>query len=240
MLMQALLSWARLAGVVALVAALFPFSAHGQSRYDQANIIPKNDAIYPILAECRSAMQKREEEGKQVRSTFRDWIKIDSPAAAKLFPNLRFASLVWDMHRHPEYKGEVSLALGLEMVVAVDTKTNRLAKELWVYDNHDEFGKLLADYKATLRDAAEAKLVWDASCDIYGKGSKMAAMKKIADSEWHLGITSYDQTTSVVDGFKTVVTRTHYMRVLVDPKTGQITSSGTKVDSSNERKVPAK
>jgi hypothetical protein len=238
--MQGVVSFARHAGVLALAAALLPVSARGQTRYDPANIISKEDVISSVLAEYRAAMQKREEERKQVRSTFRDWIKVTSPAAAKLFPDLRFASLVWDMHRHPEYKGPVSLALGLEMVVAIDRKTNRLTRELWVYNNHDEFGKLLADYKVTLRDAAEAKLVWDASCDIYGMGSKTAPMKKISDSEWRLGITSYDQTTSVVDGFKTVVTSTHYLRVLVDPKTGQITSSGTRVDSSNTRKVPAK
>jgi len=29
--------------------------------------------------------------------------------------------------------------------VAIEAKTNRLARELWVYNNHDEFGKLLAD-----------------------------------------------------------------------------------------------
>jgi hypothetical protein len=167
-------------------------------------------------------------------------MKVDSPAAAKLFPNLRFASLVWDMHRHPESKEQVGLAQGLEMVVAIDTKTNRLTKELWIHDNHEKLGKLLADYKVTLRDAAEARLIWDAACDIYGQGSKTAPMKKISDSEWRFGIESHDQTTSVVDGFKTVVTRTYYMKVLVDPKTGQITSSGITVDSSNKRKVPAK
>jgi hypothetical protein len=238
--MQAVASLARHASVVALAAVLFPAAGHGQTRHDPANIISNKDAIYPVLAEYRAAMQKREEEGKQVRSTFRDWIKVDSPAAAKLFPNLRFASLVSDMHRHPEYEGQVSLAQGLEMVVAIDTKTNRLARELWVHNNHDQFGKLLADYKVTLRDAAEAKLVWDASCDIYGQGSKTAPMKRISESEWRLGIESHDQTTSEVDGFKTVVTRTYYTRVLVDPKTGQIISSATTVDSSNNRKVPAK
>ena len=181
--MQTALSLAHYAGVVALAAVLFPVSGHGQTRHDPANIIFKKDAIYPVLTEYRAAMQKGEEEEKQVRSTFHDWIKVDSPAAAKLFPNLRFASLVWDMHRHPESKGRVSLAQGLEMVVAIDTKTNRLTKELWVHDNHDKFGKLLADYKVTLRDAAEAKLIWDASCDIYGQGSKTAPMKKISDSE---------------------------------------------------------
>ncbi len=238
--MQTALFLARYAGVVALAAVLFPVSGHGQTRHDPANIISKKDAIYPVLTEFRTAMQKREEEEKQVRSTFHDWIKVDSPAAAKLFPNLRFASLVWDMHCHPESKERVSLAQGLEMVVAIDTKTNRLAKELGVYDNHDKFGKLLADYKATLRDAAEARLIWDASCDVYGQGSKTAPLKKITDSEWQLGIQSHDQTTSVVDGFKTVVTRTYYMKVLVDPKTGQIISSATTVETSNTRNVPAK
>jgi hypothetical protein len=237
--MQAALFLARHAGVVALAAVLLPVSANGQARQNPANIISKKDAIYPVLAEYRAAMQKREEEGKQVRSTFHDWIEVDSPAAAKLFPNLRFASLQWDMHHHPEYKGQpLSLALGLKMVVAVDTKRNRLARELWVHNNHDEFGKLLADFKVKLRNAAEAKLVWDASCDIYGQGSQTAPMKKVSDSEWHFGIESHDQTTSVVDGFKTVQTITYYMRVLVDPKTGQVSYSRTTVDYSQHRKVP--
>lgn len=239
--MPAVLSLARFASVlvVAFAVVQFPVSAHAQTRYDPANIISKMDPIYPALAEYKAKMQKREEEEKQVRSTFHDWIKIDSTAASKLFPDLRFASLVWDMHRHPEYKGPISLAAGLEMVVAIDAKTKRIARELWVYNNHDEFGKLLADYKVTVRNAAEAKLVWDASCEIYGMGSKTDPMKKISDSEWHLGITSYDQTTSVVDGFKTVVTRTHYMKVLVDAKTGQVVSSATTVDTSDIRKLPA-
>ena len=144
--MQAFSSSCCLFGLVAFAFVLFPDTGHGQPRHDAANIIPKNDPIYPLLAEYQAAMVKREEAGKQVRSTFRDWIKVDSPAAAKLFPNLRFASLRWDMHRHPESKGEaVSLALGLEMIVAIDTAANRLARELWVYNSHEAFGKLLAD-----------------------------------------------------------------------------------------------
>ncbi len=238
--MQTAVFFARYAGVVALAAVLFPGSGHGQTRHDPANIVSKKDPIYPTLADYLAGMRRREEEEKQVRSDFREWVKVDSPAAAKLFPNLRFASLVWDMRRHPEFKGQVSLAQGLEMVVAIDTKTNRLARDLWVFNDHDEFGKLLADYKVTLRDAAEAKLVWDASCDIYGQGSKTSPLKKVSDSEWRLGITSYDHTTSIDNGSQTVQTRTYYMKVLIDPKTGRIISSATKVDYSDIRKEPAK
>ena len=65
-------------------------------------------------------------------------------------------------------------------------------------------------------------------------------MKKISASEWRLGLSSYDQTISVADGFMTVVTRTHYMQVLVDAETGRIGSAETKVDTTDERKIPAK
>jgi hypothetical protein len=237
--MPVLLSSARRAGVVLLAVALFPAPGHGQLRNDPTNAISKDDPIYPPLAAYQTAMQRREEEGKQFRSTFQDWIRVDSPAAARLFPNLRFASLRWDMHRHPEAKGPLALAVGLELVAAIDTTTHRVVRELWCHGNHEEFGKLLVDHKVTLRDATEAKLVWDASCVLYGQGSKTAPLKKMSASEWRLGISSYDQTTSVVDGVKTVVTRTHYTRVLVDPKTARITSWESRVDSSNERKMSA-
>jgi hypothetical protein len=237
--MRTIWSAARRAGIAVLAVALFPPPGHGQLRNDLANAISKDDPIYACLAAYQAAMQRREEEDKQIRSTFQDWIRVNSPAAAQLFPNLRFASLRWDMHRHPEAKGPLALATGLEIVVAIDTTTNRLLRELWCYGNHEEFGKLLVDYKVTLRDATEAKLVWEASCDLYGQGSKTAPMKKVSASEWRLGISSYDQTTSVVDGVKTVVTRTHSTRVLLDPKTARITSWENRVDSSNERKMPA-
>jgi hypothetical protein len=239
MAMKHVFSSARLVVAVALVATLGPTSSHGQLRYDKSKVIPKNDPISPLLADYLAKMRKSEDEQKSSRSTYLDWIKVDAPAAAKLFPNLRFAALRWDMNRHPQAKGPVSLALGLEMVLAIDTTTYRLAKELWVYGNHEAYGQLLSESKVTLRNADEAKLVWDASREIYGQGSD-AAPRKISDSEWRMGVSSYDQTTSVSGGVKTVVTRTHYMRVLVDPKTGQITSSELKVDSSKPRTMPAK
>src|ERR1700722_684888 len=175
--------FARLATVVALAVAVFPAAGQSQLRNDPANAVAKDDPIYPLLAAHRATLQKREEEGKETRSTFRAWMRVDSPATARLFPNLRFYSLRWDMHRHPEAKEPVVLALDLETVVAIETTTKRVARELWVYDNHEEFGNLLNDYKVTLRNAAEATLVWDASCDIYGQGSKTAPMKKILATE---------------------------------------------------------
>ena len=95
-------------------------------------------------------------------------------------------------------------------------------------------------YKVTLRDAKEAQRIWEASCEIYGQGSKTYPSKRISDTEWRLGISSFDQSWAVVDGLKTVVTHTHYLRVLVDPKTGRVTSAESKSDSSKERLLPAK
>jgi hypothetical protein len=42
-----------------------------------------------------------------------------------------------------------------------------------------------------------------------------------------------------VQGFKKVVTNTHYYKVVVDPKTNRITSWESRVDTSNERFIPA-
>ena len=143
--------------MVALATVLFPVSRHGPTRHDPANIIFKKDAIYPVVPEYRAAIRSKKEE-KPVRSTFHDWIKVDSPAAQTLrsHGSHRWCGICLAT-RSP--KDRVSLAQGLEMVVAIDTKTNRTTKELSVHDNHDKFGKLLADYKVTLRDAAEAKLM---------------------------------------------------------------------------------
>src|SRR6516225_3519934 len=96
--MRTIWSAARRAGIAVLAVALFPPPGHGQLRNDLANAISKDDPIYACLAAYQAAMQRREEEDKQIRSTFQDWIRVNSPAAAQLFPNLRFASLRWDMH----------------------------------------------------------------------------------------------------------------------------------------------
>lgn len=61
----------------------------------------------------------------------------------------------------------------------------------------------------------------------------------MADTEWRLGRSGYDQTVASDGGFRTVVTRTHYKRVRTDPKTYRVLSWESVVDTSNERRVPA-
>ncbi len=202
--------------------------------------IPKTDSIYPVLAAHQAAIAKRYEDGKCARPLFSDWMRVNSPAAAKLFPKLQFASISWSLRRHPEAKGSVALAEGLKVTVAIDAATKRIIKELHCGGNYEAYGKLLVDRRALLRDAAEAKLVWEAFGDIHHIGSKKWPCKKVSASEWHLGISRSDQTKSVADGFKTVVTQTYYAKVLVDSKTGRITSWESKVDSSDERKIPTR
>ena len=145
---------------------------------------------------------------------------VNSPATAQLFPKLQFASISRSWDGHP--------ADDLGVTVAIDTAAKRIVKELLRYGNYEKYGELLVDHRVTLRDAADAKLIWDAFCDIHHRHWKDHPLKKVSASEWHLGISQYDQT------------RTHYMKVLVDPRTGQITSWESKVDSSDERKIPTK
>jgi len=124
--------------------------------------------------------------------------------------------------------------------VAIDTTTKRFVEELPCWGNYEAYGKLLVDHRVPLRDTADAKLVWDVFCDVHHRHWKHYPLKKVLANEWHLGIYRYAQTTSVVDEIKTEVTRTHYTKVLVDPKTGQVNSWESKMDSSDERKIPTK
>jgi hypothetical protein len=228
MLMRILFSAAVISGLLLGVQLTMCAPAYGQIRFDTSTAVPKTDPIYPVLAEHKALIEMRSEGCKSAQPTFSDWVWVNSPAAAQLFPKLQFASMSFS----------AACAHGLEVTVAIDTATKCLVKELYCYGSYEAYGELLVDHRVPLRDAADAKLVWDAFCDIHHRHWKDLPLKKVSASEWHLGISQYDQTTSVVGEFKTVVTQTHYKKVLVDPRTGQITSWESKGDSSDERKIP--
>jgi hypothetical protein len=178
----------------ALVLGACCLAASGQLRAGEDKLVAKTDPIFPTLDAFRASLANDYEKGKQIRAIFSAWRHVDSTAAAKLFPNLQFASLSWSMERHPEAKESVALAAGLEVTLAIDRTTKRQAAVLYCWGNHDEYGKLLIDHKIPLRDEKEAHLVWDAFCELHHHGSKTAPLKKVSPTEWHLGISSYDQT----------------------------------------------
>jgi hypothetical protein len=230
--------------VVGLLLAIDGLKSHSHAQTDnrliKATAVKESDPIFPVLEARKAAIAKPYEEGKLAQPVFTRWAQVDSPTVAQLFPKLRFASISYDLRPHPESNGRVSLAGGLGMTLAIDRATHRLEREFPTTGNYEAYGKLLVDLQIPIRNAADAKLVWDAFCDIHGRGSKSAEIKKVSAAEWHLGISRYDQTISVTEGIRTDVTRTHFMKVLVDEKTGHVALWESNVETSPERKTPAK
>lgn len=127
----------------------------------------------------------------------------------------------------------MGLCLLIEETVGINIDNGKIEEDFSCGGDYEPFGKLLITNKVVLRDNANAKRIWDAFCDIHHRHWKELPIKKISDTEWHLGIMSYDQD---IGGTKTV-TRTHYMRVLVEKDSKLVLSWESMMDTSNERKV---
>lgn len=204
-----------------------------------AEVLSKDDPITAALAEEQTKIEAKYEVYKFAQPKFESWRRIRSPFAGKLFPKLEFAFITWVEVPHPQAKQRaIGLALGLGQTVAVDHETRQIVWRESLHGNYRDFAKLLVDHQITLQNVADAKRIWDAFCDIHRREWKNHELKKVSSSEWRLGINSYDQTTAVKQGHKVVVTRTHYFQIQTDPKTGLIRGWESKVETSNERKVP--
>jgi hypothetical protein len=216
-------------------------TAVGQIRPDEAKVVEASDDIHPLLIAHQEAIAQDYKRGGVIVPQFKKWVRVDSVAARQLFPGLRFASIEWDEAADPRAKDHVlGRALSLQTTLAVDPKAGSVVATLPGHGNYEAFGTLLIERKITLRDDADAKVVWEAFCDLHHKHWKDQPHERTADTEWRLGRSSYDQTTGSEVGFKTVVTRTHYMRVRTEPKTYRVLSWESVVDTSNKRRVPVK
>jgi len=209
-----------------------------QIRYDGATPVAHDDAIYPLLAQHQASIERKYKAGGYTFAEFSQWIHVESPAAAKLFPTLQFASVRWSERANPAAKKPVAQAIGLEKTLGVDRKKEKIVIELYGWGNYVAFGKLLVDHRIKLRDEEDAQLVWNAFCELHHKHWQHYKLQRISEREWRLGIFSYDQGISSFSGFRTIVTRTHCMKVTVDPESGRILSWKSIVDTSNKRKVP--
>lgn len=214
----------------------------GQTFTHRGEVISDADPFWGVLDAYRAAIQMGYDERKRKRARFTPWVHLHTPSAERLFPNLRFAFISWSETAHPEAKERPSdMIHERERIVALDKTSGQITMEFHTSSPYDLYGKLLLDYGACLGDAAEAKTIWDAFCEIHHPHWKWMnyPSRRISDTEWHLGLNSYDSTTSVVSDVKTVQTNTHYMKVVVDPATRRIVSWESQMDTSNVRKIPA-
>lgn len=221
-----------------LLAALVSLAV-GQIRFEQAVEVSKDDPIYPFLAEYQATVGAAYKKNPTVRPVFSSWIRVDSPAAARLFPQLRFASVSLSEMPDPKAgKPPVGLAYRIETTLAVNLTTKRTEATLPANGNYEAFGKMLVDRGVPLRDEADANTIWEAFCELHHRHWKDYPAKKVSASEWHLGLFRDDQILSTTDTSKVEVTRTHYMKVVVDPTTSHVSSWESLVDTSEERTIP--
>lgn len=168
-----------------------------QVRLDTATFVQKTDPIYPSLEEYRLQILKQYDDTKQAQPAFSNWVDVQSAAVNDLFPLLRFAAITWDERVHPEAKNKKDIgwnyAFGLQVTIGVDRSSNQIKYKFDGYGNYEPFGKLLADNQIRIRNAEDARTVWEAFCDLHFKHWKSQPAIRKSESVWHLGDVTSDR-----------------------------------------------
>lgn len=158
-------------------------------------------------------------------------VKVEGKAIQKLFPNYDFYFFSFHNEMKKGFEAEsqnTNLAGGLGEALAVRRDDGRLTR-LHLTGNHESYGDLLQQAGAAIHNAGDARLVWDAFCELLF-APKERELQQVSQNEWKLGIYSYDQTLAEDHGVKTVAKRTYYCRVFTDPSTHRVLSFKSAVD----------
>lgn len=156
---------------------------------------------------------------------------INTKDTNSLFPGWKFYGFTFSMYpKNPSDKNKVHLASRLRSTLAVSDPNSAKSFQLYSYKDYEKFLKM---NKIVIRDTNDARLIWDAWCEIHRGGRKDLKIEKVSDNEWKLGIYEYNQTVSDVNGIKTIVKRTHYSKVTTDPNTKHITEWRMLVETSD-------
>jgi hypothetical protein len=177
--------------ILSLLLILFAISlaALAQIQLDKATAISSSDPIYPVLEARKAEMQKQYKATDYALAHFSNWVRVDSSAVTKLFPKLRFASIVWSEYLNPNVKPLPAhdLGMGMELTVAVDTEQKNIVAELSNTGNQREFGQLLKTDKVRISDKSDAEGVWNAFCALTHLHLEHYPIQRLSDTEWHLG-----------------------------------------------------
>ncbi len=171
-----------------LLLVLIPDLVVAQIQYENAILMEKSDPIYPVIKARQMEIEKKYEAGDYAVAQFTPWIRVDSPAVAKLFPHLRFASVMWSEGASPKSKThQVGRALGLELTVGVDVKSLQATCELLDYGNQEAYAQMLKDAKVRIVTREDAKTVWEAFCALTRHHWEANPAIKVSDTVWRLG-----------------------------------------------------
>ena len=222
--------------ILAILALLAASSiGHAQLRQNSDLRVKDDTPALAALTAVQNGIQSAYDEHKLILPGFSAWYRVNSPSGAILFPGLEFYTISWNENLHPDRPEDSPLigrALGLEKTVAIESKTNKVS------DDYSGFWNELVERKIAITNRKDAIQIWNAFCEIHHKHWQSSPCRKVSPTEWRLGISSYDQTVAADEKTKTIVTRTHYQKVLIDEATGAIISFESVVDTDNERTIP--
>ncbi len=224
-----------ISSLAALLIALTPAAtAQVSSLPKDTTLSPveESDAHWNIVQKEIERITKTDPESAVANQMLRVG-RIEGKAARLLFPKWKFYYFSYANYLKEGFEDHLSLAhlaFGLGHTIALvpgSRESRRLGAESW--------GEMLREEKVVISNADDAKLVWHAFCEVHMNAWKDYGIERVSETEWKLGIFSYDQTASVVDGVKTIEKRTHYTRVETSPSSNEVTLWKNILETSDRR-----
>jgi hypothetical protein len=154
--------------------------------------VTMDDPAQDILQDWKKETKARYNKQGLIRPDFGPWSEIESKPLQKLFPSHRFFTISWnEMPIDPDKGDTVGRAFGLYVTLAVDQNSGKKS-EHFGFGNYEKFGTLLKHNSISIRTQEDARLVWDAFCDLHKKHWKNQGIKRIDSATWHLGVITID------------------------------------------------
>jgi hypothetical protein len=181
-------------GRLLTVATVLTLSvASAQIRWGQLTKVSDSDSAAPALKEWQQSVESKYRQGGVAVPTFSSWFVLSFDSLKTLFPQHRFFAVSWSERPAPgKEKEAIGLAFGLEATLVCNA-AGKTIKEVHHTGNYEAFGELLNDAKVAIRTSDDAKLVWNAFCDIHQKHWQEQPAIKIDNKTWHLGDVTIDR-----------------------------------------------
>ncbi len=161
--------------------------------------IDEKNQDYKLVQEEINGVRQMYENSKLVTAKIYDSYSIESYSITKLFPDYRFYVISWDQKEInpnlPSSQRPVGLAFDLRFTVAYSS-TGSKKKFIGYTNRFKEYGKFLKEHRIRIQTKEDAKLVWDALCEIHCADRKESNNRRLTKNIWHLGIRKVRTTTS--------------------------------------------
>jgi len=176
----------------AVVIALSAWNADAQIRWQKLAVVEESDPATPALKQWKQTLAAKYKKGGIIVPDFSSSYELPSQSLKTLFPDKRFFAMSWcERPAEGKEKEAIGLAFCLGTTLVCDAE-EKVIKEVFHTGNYEAFGELLSAEKVTIRNNRDAKIVWEAFCDLHQKHWKDQGIERKKDGVWHLGVTTTD------------------------------------------------